>query len=162
MTKKKANKPYNPHRIDAAAMAEAIHTIDDKKEKAERVTSIDDKATTVYTILGKHDYQDENRYPILDSVYDKRGDILTLAEDLPEAYAKSAYIRNTRKYYVKIDNRGMMYNPYDLYEEERQTRSIIGLKKWRFHETNPKCFRIYLDFLRTKNKARLIQAEREM
>ena len=150
------NKSYNPHRIDAEAMADSMHQINKTDNKPPSFSMQQDK---VYTISGKEDYKDEHGYPLIEDIYDDNDDeIITLAEDLPHAYAKFT----NGKFYIKRDNRGFIYNPHDLYEEERATRKSRGLQRWNFQEVSQRPFKIYLDFLRTKNKARLIQAEREI
>lgn len=79
--------------------------------------------------------------------------------DSSECFAKEVYDRETKSnlYFVKTGTNssyhaGMPYNPYDI----EYKRSSFD---WR--RVNLRRFEIYLGFLRTQNKSRLLQMDRE-
>ena len=83
-----------------------------------------------------------------------------------KCYAKKIIIQSesgTReKFYVKYDDKGFMYDPWGLYTEGVEERRLYGDKPaWVFRKTTKKSFYYYLDYLKTRNKAWLRNAERE-
>lgn len=122
-----------------------------------------DPITTIYTILGKHDEFDVDGFPILnDTVYEQAtGKRLVKAETFDVAYAKKTFNGNRYHYYIKINQRGELYNPNGLFEggTQRKTRQT-GEPVWQFREINMRVFDLYLSFLKTKNIAWLKNAER--
>jgi len=66
------------------------------------------------------------------------------------------------KFYIKYDDKGFMYDPWGLYTEGAEDKKLYGDKPtWAFRRTGKKSFYYYLDYLRTRNKAWLRNAERE-
>lgn len=105
-----------------------------------------------YTILGDHDFIDEQSKPRA-----KTENELVVAKC-------TQYGNNPKKYFVKVGAHGKLYNPIGLYSEGNNNKfmSKIGRKEWEFREVNQQIFDLYSNFLTTKNIAWLNNAEREM
>ena len=118
----------------------------------------DDREVWVYTILGKHDFIDEDDNPVLG---DESEDYE--AEDRPNAFAKKVSINGGQwRYSVRRSSNGRMLNPIGQ-DEGRHNKELhhAGRKELEFHSVNARAFKFYLAFLRTKNLANLRNAERE-
>jgi hypothetical protein len=102
-----------------------------------------------YTILGNHDYIDDDDNP---------------RSEESKAMAKSITASNNTRYFVKIGMYGKIFNPIGLHSEGRQDKflSKIGRKEWEFKEVNPKVFDLYINFLKSRNIAWLNNAQREL
>lgn len=110
------------------------------------------KSYAYYTILGDHDYIDDNNKPRSQTETNK-------------VAAKSVVIdNNPARYYIKVGTYGKIYNPIGLFSEGKQAKflSKIGRKEFEFKEVNAKVFELYTNFLATKNIAWLNNAEREL
>ena len=91
-----------------------------------------------------------------------------LKEDGPEAYAKTVRTQNIVKHMVRIDPSHKLLNPFD-YDNQTEfsghknfvDNTCKGSKTNRYTRVNGKCFNYYLSFLKTKNLAWLVNAERE-
>jgi hypothetical protein len=80
----------------------------------------------------------------------------------PKAYCKIVRVNDTISYWVLRGPNGKLFNPYGLYEEtEIIKRRTAAQKPFVMRETTEKMFRHYLQFLKSKNPAWLINAERE-
>lgn len=133
----------------------AIFNITEKEEKEKRVPS--DSDTAVYTVSGSQDFVDEDGYPRLEDLADKK------AEDRHEAHAKTAPDGNKIKFFAKIGKHGRLYNPIGMYSEGTSARNVkhAGRPEWVFRQVTKKVFDYYIQFLKTKNAAWLSNAERE-
>ena len=104
-----------------------------------------------YTVLGKHDFLDENNNP------------RTKNEKNAYAYSK---INNDSdiQYFVKVGLYGKIFNPIGLYSEGKANKflSKVGKNEFSFTRVNQKVFDMYLNFLKSKNIAWLNNAEREL
>lgn len=110
------------------------------------------KVYAYYTILGDHDFLDENSKPRAE-------------EENNKVVAKTATTDNKpTRYYIKVGTYGKIYNPIGLYSEGNNSKflSKIGRKQFEFKEVNSQIFDLYLNFLTTKNIAWLNNAEREL
>jgi hypothetical protein len=124
--------------------------------------------TLVFTIFGKHDEltdengnPNKNGFPLLYDTEDVRGNI-TPAEQLPDAFAKKVSGKKQR-FFVKKNSLGKFLNPMGMYSENRHNKVLkhAGREEWEFKEVSPRVFSLYLSFLKSRNKAWLINAERE-
>jgi hypothetical protein len=104
-----------------------------------------------YTVLGKHDFLDENNNP------------RTKNEKNAYAYSKINNDSDTQ-YFVKVGLYGKIFNPIGLYSEGKANKflSKVGKNEFSFTRVNQKVFDMYVNFLRTKNVAWLNNAEREL
>ena len=70
----------------------------------------------------------------------------------------------TIRYFIRLDQRGKIYNPLSVYEDNQQNKFVNKICKEgnKFKDVNGKIFGLYLTYLRTKNLAWLNNAEREM
>ena len=110
-----------------------------------------DKNIELYTIIGKHQFLDENKNPRLNT-------------ETSDACAKKIITDKSTKFYIKTGIYGKVYDPIGLYSEGTSAKFLAraGKKAWEFKQVNSKVFDMYLSFLRTKNKAWLNNAEREL
>ena len=86
--------------------------------------------------------------------------------DHSKCYAKKITIQSKsgtkEKFYVKYDNKGFMYDPWGLYTEGTEEKKLYGDKPtWSFRKVGERPFSYYMDYLKTRNKAWLRNAERE-
>jgi hypothetical protein len=151
-------KEYVPIKVRTKDLEQAIHKPDKHKVALEEETRGTD--TTVFTSMGKEDEVDGDGNPLLwDGNYKGR---VVDAENRPEAYAKRVRAGRSHKYFVKKGGDGKFYNPLGLYEETRYATKRVGLDIYKFKEVPFKAFVLYLKFLKTKNRAWLQNAEREV
>lgn len=111
----------------------------------------------IYTIYGQHDYLDHDDNPTL---FTEREGITD--EDRPTAFAKKVVSEDRERFFIK-SNGVQLYNPIGVADENRHNKFLqhAGKKEWKFVEVSPKSFRFYLAFLRTKNVAHHLNAQRE-
>lgn len=105
-----------------------------------------------YTILGDHEFIDDNGKP-------------RTQEENNKVVAKSISTDDKpARYYIKVGAYGKIYNPIGLYSEGKNAKflSKIGRKQFEFKEVNQNIFNLYVNFLTTKNIAWLNNAEREL
>lgn len=134
---------------------------DDQEEVLEPSESALSEEIVVYTIVGKGDREDAGGYPILNSVQNAhRGVVLAQERDLACAMKKSPPNKQTR-FYVRTESDGRFVDPTSATQEFRHNKVRLGLSELRWKEVNRKSFMTYLEFLRTKNRANLVTAERE-
>jgi hypothetical protein len=112
------------------------------------------KSESYFTLIGMQDYQDDKFNP-------------RLKEENSKTFAKSIYIPdgNITRFYIKIDSRGKLYNPSDIYKDDNKQHQFINKvckETSKYKDVNPKIFDMYLNFLRTKIESWLNNAEREM
>lgn len=110
------------------------------------------KSYEYFTILGDHDFVDDNNRPRANE------------ENIKVAAKTSTTDNHPTRYYIKTGTYGKIYNPIGLYSEGKNTKflSKIGRKQFEYKEVNQKVFDLYTNFLKTKNIAWLNNAEREM
>jgi hypothetical protein len=115
-------------------------------------TNPSEKTYEYFTILGDHDYLDDNNRPRVDTENNK-------------VVAKTSTTDNKpTRYYIKVGTYGKIFNPIGLFSEGQNTKflSKIGRKQFEFKEVNQRVFEFYTNFLSTKNIAWLNNAEREL
>jgi len=115
-----------------------------------------------YTMFGNHDYIDGDDYPILGDSTDDKG-VQTDAENRTLSFARTVSTNSRNlKYYVKSAVGGKFFNPLGM-DEGRHNKVLhhaIG-NEFTYHQVNKSSFDYYIQFLKTKNKAHLLNAERE-
>lgn len=124
-----------------------IFTLNKQKSTEENSDSV----TNYYTILGDHEFIDQDKRPRAN-------------KESKNVVAKSTSKNNLNKFYIKIGTYGKIFNPMGLFSEGKNEKFIakIGKKEFEFKEVNQKVFDLYLNFLSTKNLAWLNNAEREL
>lgn len=106
------------------------------------------KLTSEYfTILGEHEFLDENNRP-------------RAKTESKKVLAK----KENNKFYVKIGAYNRLLNPMGLFSEGNENKFLarFGKNEWVFKDVNANVFDMYVKFLSTKNLAWLNNAEREM
>ena len=85
----------------------------------------------------------------------------------PKSFAKLVKRGSEYVYYVKIGRSGIvnghLYNPYDSMfrpSQEDAVDAATGKPFWEYKRVNKAMFDAYLGFLKTRNQARLREAER--
>lgn len=152
MAKRKARA--NTYRVRREDLKQAIFKPDERKVAVG--VEEEEKDVEVFTILGKQDDFDDDEYPILfDTVKD-------LAEDRPDACAKRVSGERGFTYFIKRAHDGKFLNPIGLYEENRHSARRLGQDLFNFKQVPKKAFEFYVKFLKTKNRAWLQNAEREV
>lgn len=109
------------------------------------------KDTQYYTIIGKHDFIDEDKNPRCD-------------KETADVCAKKITNQSSTKFYIKTGTYGKIYNPIGMFSEGTGAKFLAraGKKAWNFKQVNSKVFDMYISFLKTKNSAWLNNAEREL
>lgn len=105
-----------------------------------------------YTAHGAHDSLDVDNNPVLNEDSDK-----TLAKKIIRS-------DGTIKYTIKLSSEGKLLNPFSIYGQEKNSTFLdrVCRSNSKFKEVNQKSFDLYLKFLKTKNNAWLLNAEREV
>ena len=108
--------------------------------------------TCSFTISGKNDATSVEGYPI----------ITNEASDF--AFAKKIVGVQKTRYFVKMNSSGKILNPIGLYSESTHNKQLrhTGAAEWQYAEVNEKVFTNYLNFLKSRNNAWLLNAEREI
>lgn len=124
--------------------------------------------TLAFTLVGQHDdFIDKNGDVSQDgfpSLYDiESKGVRTLAEDRPIAYAKKVITNTRTRCFVKRNSLGRLYNPLGMYEELKHNKQLKGTSQdgWKYHEVSSEVFDSYLTFLKSRNVAWLLNAERQ-
>jgi hypothetical protein len=153
-SKEELKQRINRHRIRPEDMAASMHP-----SKQEEIMSNRPKPTgdvEVFTIRSRGDYIDEdNNHCLLDTQNRQ-------AMDRDEAYARREFINIRERYFVKQGPNGKLYDPFGLFNEGHVAKRRAGIEQWKWREVPQSCFNLYLAFLKTKNKAHLTHAEREI
>jgi len=105
----------------------------------------------LFTTPDKADYTDNNN-------------IARSKEDNNFIYAKKYTRKNgTIKYTVRMGNNSKFVNPFTIYDKEHENLFINNVCRSsdKFKEVSVKVFKLYIQFLNTKNIAYLNNAERE-
>lgn len=83
-------------------------------------------------------------------------------EGSEDEHARQVSIGKANRYYAKVGPTGRLFNPFGSYEEfESKSRRKSRKKPFELKEVTQRVFEFYLQFLKTKNKAWLTNAERE-
>lgn len=114
-------------------------------------TENSNKSIELFTIIGKHQFLDENKNPRVNT-------------ENNDTCAKKVTTDSSVKFFIKTGIYGKIYDPIGLYSEGTSAKFLAkaGKKAWEYKQVNNKVFDMYLSFLRTKNKAWLTNAEREL
>lgn len=117
------------------------------------------QSAAIFRPLGKQDevVQQEDDYSV---AYDKN--LQEVDDDDDTAICKDILTNDKHVYSIKVNKRGSLLNPYDMYEEDRHNRVSEGRKNWEFRKVSKKSFDYYVEFLKTKNQSWLRNAEREI
>ena len=161
------NDEPNTHRVRASDIAEAIHSLRPEKQA---VSVKEDPSVIAYTIKGQQDAWEEfenldpdTKFPV---VYDEEQDDGTIipAQNQDQAFAIRNNDGEARRYYIRRNSDGKLFNPKGLYTEHKHNKDIHNAydsQSAQFVQVNRKTFVHYLQFLRTVNVAWLHNAERE-
>ena len=105
-----------------------------------------------YTVKGKEQFLDEAHYP------------RTKFENNSNTHAKLVSIGESKRYYIKFNRTGRIFDPCGLYDEIQQTRESRHASRpnWKWRQVSERVFLFYLEYLKTRNKAFFINAERSI
>ncbi len=106
-----------------------------------------------YTIKGKETSLDNTGNPVLSYNTEKKDDLV---------FARK-YCTMPARYYVRMSRLNRMYNPFDMYNSGNSNKEQmkLGRPTWKLKEVSKLVFDLYVAFLRTKNEANLLNAERQ-
>ncbi len=105
----------------------------------------------VFTVRGQHDYM----YQDMPAIYDQ-GKIK--AENRKDACAKKV----GHRYFIKVNNRGDIYNPIDSTHSETSNKKENDIPVWQYRSVAYTTFCHYMHFLKTRNQNFLIYARRDL
>lgn len=164
MTQSKS-KTFNPDRVREADMFRSVIPIRKNidTEKYERETLVFGQHGIEDERVNFQGEEDDEGYPLLWDIVDENEDLLTPADERPEACAKIEKLK-TRRFFVKRDSHGKLLNPWGMYDEDRRLKQLkhTGRTNWEYREVNSKVCEMYLKFLASKNKSWLLNAQREL
>lgn len=104
-----------------------------------------------YTILGRQEFIDGDGYP------------RATEDDVINHLAKMQVVNNRLpRYFVKLSAHGTLVNPISPMNQMSYSIKKEEYTNGKYVEVNKRVFKFYIDFLKTKNNAYLINAEREM
>jgi hypothetical protein len=89
----------------------------------------------------------------------------TLDNDSEYVYAKKLHLQNRWKFFVRIDENNMLYNPYNIYGNVNSKKNLVNKSnepQVKFKETSHNLFEMYLTFLQTQNMSIYNNINREM
>jgi hypothetical protein len=114
-----------------------------------------------YTISGREDQLDAQKFPILVD-YESQGKLYTAEEDM-YTFAKRVTIGKKDTYFARRSKQNKLYSPMDMFSDSsiaknKSTKELI----WPLVEVSKRVFDYYINFLKTKNRAYLANAEREL
>ena len=133
-------------------MHQDIFVIDPSREPPE------ERTVTVYTVIGKEDYiEDNSGLPCLSVELDD-------AESNPYAHAMKIVGLSGCRFFVKQGPYGKLFNPLGLFSEGQESKVTrhTGRLQWELKEVKERVFDFYVNFLRTKNLSYINNAEREL
>lgn len=122
----------------------------------DRTQKITTKSKIYFTVSGFSYPQGANLegYPIIDKTQ-------FTEEDEARSYAKKVQHGDHITYWVKINKRGLLYNPLGIYNLAIEKRVKRNSKdNWVFRKVSEDVFANYIEFLKTKNESYLRMAER--
>lgn len=151
----------NPNRAFGDEIEGAIFRPNQEEEVVADEAGDGLSGTTVYTILGHADAFDEGGYPTLYNKLNDQGVLLAQDRDLACAMIKYGTTKDAT-FFVRQSTNGHFVDPTSDAEVGRHNKTRLGVAELRWKQVNGKCFRGYLEFLRTKNRAHLVNAEREV
>jgi|TARA_R110000765_G_scaffold379349_1_gene470354 hypothetical protein len=133
-------------------MHQDIFIIDPSRELPE------ERTVTVYTVIGKEDYiEEDSGLPCLSVELDD-------TKDNPYAHAMKVIGPSSCRFFVKQGAYGKLFNPLGFFSEGREAgvSRHRGRLEWELKEVKEKVFNFYVNFLRTKNLSYIRNAEREL
>ena len=146
----------NPNRAFNDEADSAIFRPIKEPETFEAATGDDMAETIVYTIVGKNDTFDESGNPVLHClVYPDSTPIMAKDRDLACAMKVGGAM------FIRQLNSGHFVDPTSDAEQAQHNKTRLGISELRWTDVPVKPFLSYLAFLRTKNRAHLVNAERE-
>jgi len=105
----------------------------------------------VFTVRGEHDYMFDD----IPAMYDKGK---TKAENRSTACAKKV----GHRHFIKINNRGDIFNPLDNTHLESSDRKENNIPVWKYVSVAYTTFCHYIYFLKTRNQNFLTLAKRDL
>ena len=133
-------------------MHQDIFIIDPSREPPE------ERLVTVYTVIGKEDYiEEQSGVPCLSVELDA-------AKTHLYAHAMKVSGAAGCRFFVKQGPYGKLFNPLGLFSEGQESKRSrhTGRLEWELKEVKEKVFNFYVNFLRTKNLSYINNAEREL
>jgi hypothetical protein len=133
-------------RITKDNLATSIHSLSNKVSETKAPQK--EGENRFYTFFGKHQFVDEFGYPRL--IDDEKEELI---------YAKELIVGSSTKYYVREEG-GKPYNPNPIIPKARSDKD--RLNPIRFMGVSQNVFKMYIQYLKTKNQAHLTNATREI
>lgn len=126
----------------------------------------EDLSNAIFAINNKSKTEKNIFYTIKthSTTIDSNGNSL-LDHDSEHVYAKKLHLQNRWKFFVRIDENNMLYNPYNIYGNVNSKKNLINKSnesQVKFKETSHNLFEMYLMFLQTQNMSIYNNINREM
>lgn len=86
-------------------------------------------------------------------------------KDSESVFAKKLHLQGRWKFFVRIDENNMLYNPYNIYGNYNPKKNVINKpneQPVKFKETSHNLFETYLQFLQTQNMSIYNNINREI
>lgn len=133
-------------------MSEEIHKINPNKKTAAKKQ----RKFTAYTLFGSHERLNKDSFPVVEERSIEESDnVYDIIDSLPSnAYA----VKCDNLYLIKTGRYGNLLNPMSSIAETKDR----GKASFLFKKFNKEVFDYYVMFLKTKNPAWLLNAERKV
>ncbi len=133
------------------------HTMVQSKPNYDGFDETDD--IIVYAFKGTEDDISPGGYPIIYDISKNSKEMLKndLAENRDIACAKQEKIRDKYIFTIKTC-RGVLYDPHELVGNPRNM--VSGISQYKWITVSTEIFKLYIEFLRTRNQTYLLQARR--
>lgn len=125
-------------------LSNAIFSINSSKENNEK--------NVFYTTTKYSKHIDSNNNHIME-------------KDSESVFAKKLHLQGRWKFFIRIDENNMTYNPYNIYGNYSPKKNLINKpseQQIRFKETSNNIFERYLSFLQNQNMSIYNNVNREI
>ena len=122
-----------------------------KPDEPNAYDKVDETGLLSYTVMGSQDFFDDEGFPRVED------------HESFKVHAQADVRINGVLYYVKLNNRGGLYDPFDPYERHSVRSEVRGsVPRWTMRKTDQEVFTWYAQYLKTQNRSYLLNAERKM
>jgi hypothetical protein len=136
--------------ITRDSIKDSVHKLHEEAKVQSEEKAAPSTENEYYTFFGNHQFLDEAGFPrLIDEEY---SDLI---------HAKKILANDRFKYYVKQEN-GMPYNPNPSIPARKSDKMHHAANASSFMLVSPETFKHYVKFLKTKNIAHLVNANRSV
>lgn len=144
---KKDIKKVKQTKTDNLEIQDGVYVMNKSKNVIKNISK-----KIVYTVVGNHTKLVDS-IPILESQNDEKDD---------KAYAYEETTDNIKKFFIRLNSNHKLFNPILDHDNKTIKSKILGQHETnKYVRVNETCFKLYLEFLKTKRITSYKFAERE-